>query len=429
MIYYDGSMAIGDFVDGVLHGEGEYWSSDDSTHHKGQFMLGSFVPETYKGEPFTEGVRQEILQARWDHNEELWKEHLSVKYKKAAKDALQDMLWHQHWNIRQKALDKREADDLLRIERELAEYKEALIAQQATKAEIDAEMAAKEEEIAVREIAYREDWENKREAERENERKVELIEDWGNAEGLYPLLELAENDDEEALKPYKIYGVTSKYNHIDLPKNDPMGLHDSEEYTNNHLKWFILTIQKGLLTEGFTLDEMKAQMGKVPSDYQLDDIQDENYSNIFTKLDQDGDGKVAGDDFQAIREWLDMRRDPKMAVYSGGYPSYPCLWTKVYRGEVPDGDEMAQIHNKGFWRSKLRCGKEKLEEMFAEGWEPADEDEQEYFKIKCSKCEADIELGAGFWYGKISRTANWDLRETTLCSSCVEQPQAEFPGL
>ena len=49
MIYYDGSMAIGEFVDGVLHGEGEYWSSDGSTHHKGQFMLGSFVPQTYKG--------------------------------------------------------------------------------------------------------------------------------------------------------------------------------------------------------------------------------------------------------------------------------------------------------------------------------------------------------------------------------------------
>ena len=298
-------------------------------------------------------------------------------------------------------------------------------------------MAKIEEEEAFKAITYRHNFEARREAERENERKVELKEDWGNAEGLYPLLEMAENDDMEGLKPYKIYGVTSKYNHIDLPKNDPMGLHDSEDYTNNQLKWFILTIQKGLLTEGFTLDEMKAQMGKVPSDYKLDDIQDENYSNIFTKLDQDGDGKIAGGDFQAIREWLDMRRDPKMVVYSEGYPSYPCLWTKVYRGEVPDGDEMAQIHNRGFWRSKLRCGKEKLEEMFAPGWEPEpadeedslDEGEEGYFKIKCSKCETDIELGTGFWYGKISRTMDWDLRETILCSSCVEQPQVEFPGL
>ena len=42
----------------------------------------------YKGEPLTEEVRLSILQARWDYNEELWKEHVSVKYKQAMKDSM-----------------------------------------------------------------------------------------------------------------------------------------------------------------------------------------------------------------------------------------------------------------------------------------------------------------------------------------------------
>jgi hypothetical protein len=59
----------------------EYWSHDDSTHHKGLFELGSMVREpVYKGEPLTEEVRLAILQARWDYNEELWKERLAINY-------------------------------------------------------------------------------------------------------------------------------------------------------------------------------------------------------------------------------------------------------------------------------------------------------------------------------------------------------------
>jgi hypothetical protein len=124
-----------------------------------------------------------------------------------------------------------------------------------------------QEEIDLREIEYGENWHVKREAERENERKVELKEDWGNAEELHPALELAENNDEEGLKDYKAYPCAPLYKWIDLPANDPMGLHESEEFTVDQVKWFILIIQKGLLTEGFTFDEMKAQLYKVTDNW------------------------------------------------------------------------------------------------------------------------------------------------------------------
>ena len=55
---------------------------------------------------------------------------------------MQEMLFHQHWNIRQKALDEREANDLLRIENELAKYKEDLTTQVSEREAIDAEKAA-----------------------------------------------------------------------------------------------------------------------------------------------------------------------------------------------------------------------------------------------------------------------------------------------
>jgi len=115
-----------------------------------------------------------------------------------------------------------------------------------------------QEEIDLREIEYGENWHVKREGERENERQVELKEDWGNAEELTPALELADNDDEEGLKDYKAYPCASKYKWMDLPPNDPIGLHESEEFPIDLVKWFIIIINKGLLVEMFTFDEMKA---------------------------------------------------------------------------------------------------------------------------------------------------------------------------
>lgn len=126
MIYNDGSLFVGRFEDGIPVGNCEFKSFDDSTHHTGLFDSGSMVAPVYKGEPLTEEVRLGILQARWDYNEELWKEHLSVKYKQAMKDSMQEMMFHEHWNIRQKALDEREMNDLQRIENELVKYKEDL---------------------------------------------------------------------------------------------------------------------------------------------------------------------------------------------------------------------------------------------------------------------------------------------------------------
>jgi len=62
---------------------------------------------------------------------------------------------------------------------------------------------------------------------------------------------------------------------------------------------------------------------------------------------------VAGDDFAAIREWLGMKRDPRMALFNKY--GYPLFWTIIYKGFDPDVQypDNAINFSRGFFLSKI----------------------------------------------------------------------------
>jgi hypothetical protein len=51
---------------------------------------------------------------------------------------------------------------------------------------------------------------------------------------------------------------------VNLPEADPLGLYESEDYSLNHLKWLMRAVVMGLIVDGFTFDEFKVQLFKVP---------------------------------------------------------------------------------------------------------------------------------------------------------------------
>ena len=98
---------------------------------------------------------------------------------------------------------------------------------------------------------------------------------------------------------------------------------------------------------------------------------------------------MAGDDFAAIREWLGMKRDPRMALFDKY--GFPLFWTKISKGFVPDNED-ATIKSRGFflsqiyWKNRLHAPKSWLGRL---KWENNIENKEEKVAF-CKKWTSNI---------------------------------------